>query len=271
MPRLTIAPCAIARWLGVIFCSFALTVFIAVLLCGMQSSDVMAIWNSRQPDIIVGPLNSEGFAWVSKTWISLGRTYCESDVVDRQMAKGYMASKRAIASPNVISRNDIPPWSIVTRISTPPQAVLPREGISSSICEFAYGWPARCLSYRIEFIEELRMARPASVAGDVWGQSFRFISGGPTFSNAIHADLLGEGWVAHDGNWPSQIIWRGMILNVLFFTAVFGSPWWIRALVRWRRARNGRCVRCGYSIAELNSEKCPECGSAAAVRQARSS
>ncbi|MBN8598705.1 MAG: hypothetical protein J0L78_13625 [Planctomycetes bacterium] len=92
-----------------------------------------------------------------------------------------------------------------------------------------------------------------------------------TVDGAFYAEVIPSWLFYHNHQWPTYIIWRGMILNVLFFAAVFSCPWWIRELVRWRRARNGRCVHCGYSIAGLSSEKCPECGWEVAVRATRSS
>lgn len=70
---------------------------------------------------------------------------------------------------------------------------------------------------------------------------------------------------------PTHIIWPGMAGNFVFFAAVCCSPWWFLMLRRWRRARNGRCVQCGYSIAGLTSGKCPECGFAVESPQARAS
>lgn len=70
---------------------------------------------------------------------------------------------------------------------------------------------------------------------------------------------------------PTHIIWSGMVGNFVFFTLFLGSPCWFGMLRRWRRARSGRCVHCGYSIAGLSSEKCPECGWEVAVRATRSS
>jgi len=61
---------------------------------------------------------------------------------------------------------------------------------------------------------------------------------------------------------PFGIIWRGFILNWLFYaacwTALFGSHFAIRATKRWRRQRAGRCIECGYMLAD--ARRCPECG-----------
>lgn len=157
-----------------------------------------------------------------------------------------------------------PGWSIVSHQPTPPLVVVTQEDRFPSLNEWAFGWPMRSMSYRKEsFVETSEKVQGNSGKTDV---EFEL-----NFDDSVHAEVIPPWLFDHDNQWPAHIIWRGMIVNVLFFAAVLGSPWWIRAIRQWWRAGTGRCVRCGYSFARLKSEKCPECGWVAAQPVARPS
>ncbi|MFT5424728.1 MAG: hypothetical protein ACI89L_002526 [Phycisphaerales bacterium] len=60
-------------------------------------------------------------------------------------------------------------------------------------------------------------------------------------------------------NWPIDPIWRGIIIDVLF--------WWLLAfavlsipLRPWLRRRKGRCPKCAYDLKGDFAAGCPECG-----------
>lgn len=60
---------------------------------------------------------------------------------------------------------------------------------------------------------------------------------------------------------PYLPLWRGLILNTLFYAAI----WWAllavpRLIRRTRRARKGLCRSCGYDMRGLANTPCPECG-----------
>jgi hypothetical protein len=60
---------------------------------------------------------------------------------------------------------------------------------------------------------------------------------------------------------PLCPLWPGFAINTMFYAAIvwvlFAAPGAIRRRVRRKR---GQCAACGYSLREITSEKCPECG-----------
>ncbi len=66
---------------------------------------------------------------------------------------------------------------------------------------------------------------------------------------------------------PLHPIWRGIIVNSLFYAAFWTSLFvGIGAIRRALRRRAGRCTRCAYDLSGLRSGTlCPECGAARGV------
>jgi hypothetical protein len=62
---------------------------------------------------------------------------------------------------------------------------------------------------------------------------------------------------------PLRPIWRGLMVNTLFYAAlwamVVGLVWWRPMRRRHRRSR-GLCGRCGYDMRGIAGGRCPECG-----------
>lgn len=59
---------------------------------------------------------------------------------------------------------------------------------------------------------------------------------------------------------PLRPMWRGLVANVLAFSAGWvGLMLVVRGGRRWNRARRGRCPDCGYDLAGVG-QTCPECG-----------
>ena len=60
---------------------------------------------------------------------------------------------------------------------------------------------------------------------------------------------------------PLLPIWRGLILNTIFYAGIlwllWSSPFAARRFIRRRRCR---CVTCGYDLCGTEQEGCPECG-----------
>jgi hypothetical protein len=60
---------------------------------------------------------------------------------------------------------------------------------------------------------------------------------------------------------PRRIIWPGLALNTIFYTAILWllipGPFALRRLIRRRR---GQCPACGYDLKHVEHESCPECG-----------
>jgi hypothetical protein len=63
---------------------------------------------------------------------------------------------------------------------------------------------------------------------------------------------------------PVRPLWPGFAINTIFYAAImwflFFAPGAIRKRVRRKR---GQCAACGYSLRDITSDKCPECGATA--------
>ncbi len=63
---------------------------------------------------------------------------------------------------------------------------------------------------------------------------------------------------------PLAVLWRGFLINTLFYGMVFwllwSAPFATRRLIRKRR---GHCLKCGYDLRHAEHEVCPECGAGA--------
>lgn len=114
----------------------------------------------------------------------------------------------------------------------PPRWASPPK-YAAFIVHHGYGLPAPCL-----------------MASDDWE------------TDHLDTFVIIEGWSASSGEiWlPATPIWSGLAVN----TAFWAAAWWLllgapRQLRRWRRARRGECVRCGYDLRGV-AGVCPECG-----------
>lgn len=238
----------------VLVASVAIACVLPFVICALEAYQPA---NARStPRIGVGPQSANKQVWAWSCSDGLGCSELLAQVVNESMARSY----EIVPPPETGLKQPVlstpPYWSIVSRQPTPPHVVVTQEERFPSLQEEAYGWPARSLSYRKEAFEERVFRAPG-------GSGKTEVEFEMSFDGAASAEVIPSWLFYHSNQWPTHIIWRGMIVNVLFFAAVLGSPWWIRALRRWWRARTGRCVRCGYSIAGLKSGKCPECGWAA--------
>jgi hypothetical protein len=60
---------------------------------------------------------------------------------------------------------------------------------------------------------------------------------------------------------PLRPIWPGFAINTIFYAAVLWIVFAVPAKLRkWRRIKRGQCASCGYSLRDIMTEKCPECG-----------
>lgn len=60
---------------------------------------------------------------------------------------------------------------------------------------------------------------------------------------------------------PWYPLWSGLIVNAIVWGSAIGVvPVCIRLVRRRLRDRRGCCIKCGYSLAGLKSDACPECG-----------
>jgi hypothetical protein len=67
---------------------------------------------------------------------------------------------------------------------------------------------------------------------------------------------------------PLRPLWPGFAINTIFYAAIVWMLCAVPGAVRRRvRIKRGQCASCGYSLRDITSEKCPECGVAVASAQ----
>jgi hypothetical protein len=121
---------------------------------------------------------------------------------------------------------------------------VPDEGLMISAIEsIAAGWPKRCFVMR-----GYEWRTPNGEYGIARHGAFQYSR--PNLATSLM-----------DGCVPTHMIWKGAVLNMLFWCGVavifsWGGNWTRRVL----RGRNGRCVACGYDMSGLRGQPCPECG-----------
>ncbi|MCC6908600.1 MAG: hypothetical protein IT430_11700 [Phycisphaerales bacterium] len=72
---------------------------------------------------------------------------------------------------------------------------------------------------------------------------------------------------------PTKPVMRGFIFNLLFYANIYLILLWVilslfrlpRRLRTALRERRGACRMCGYSLQQITSERCPECGAVRAI------
>ncbi len=148
-------------------------------------------------------------------------------------------------------------------LSPPAHSVLhsnPEVDHEEAIVEREAGWPVRCArcwqhwrtgALPAEGVSGGALIVPVEIGASntpsksFWAPTARLVAG-------------------RESVLPLQPIWRGLALNALFFAALWGvlpgGAILLGALRRWRRARRGRCQRCGYDTQGSDSARCTECG-----------
>lgn len=104
----------------------------------------------------------------------------------------------------------------------------------------------------------------------MWMQATCDFVGNTTANEALQGGVMLRGQASARGNdflaLPYWVIWRGFLVNTLFYGAllwlVCGGWRMMRSATRRRR---GRCVRCNYDLRgrAAGSVVCPECGATA--------
>lgn len=123
-------------------------------------------------------------------------------------------------------------------VNAGPDEVMWKHVQSGWPCAACYGWEAKWFS-----LEDFRLSDDG--AGII---EMTMVRVDPRRSRTLDV--------------PYLPIWRGVILNSVFF----GACWWglfasIGGARRALRRRRGRCVRCGYDRTGLpQGAVCPECG-----------
>ncbi len=130
-------------------------------------------------------------------------------------------------------------WQAYTRPSRDPN--------ESYYGEVAVGWPAYALSNRFQ--------------------------GHPTATGTWHnALVLPISWIpginsSSDATLPVRILWPGFLFNALCYAIIMYIVLSILHTLRTLHRRlTNRCAACGYSLDNLTTDICPECGGAVRPR-----
>lgn len=61
--------------------------------------------------------------------------------------------------------------------------------------------------------------------------------------------------------WPNRLLWSGMFINVLFYSALIALAYFcVRYSRRAMRKKRGHCLKCAYDLRGDYSAGCSECG-----------
>lgn len=176
--------------------------------------------------------------WFWRVLKATGVTQCSSVVAgDLPTARhtSYLDGEETSPPTVVISP---PLWALCRGSLVPP----PDMKTWHMATEHAYGWPLRCISERQDFVQD---QPPVRVSG--FELKIQFL----------------QTKFGHDGIWPSNIYWPGMLANVLVWSlcSFFATLFW-RGARSWRKRRriaHGRCATCNYNLTGVLNT-CPECG-----------
>lgn len=110
--------------------------------------------------------------------------------------------------------------------------VIKVDNYSIDIVEL--GWPMRC------------------IAGEQWNELHM-----PTTPWQVTSGMF----QAFGAQWPNRVLWLGMFINVLFYSALIALSFFcLRYSRRAVRKKRGHCLKCAYDLRGDYSTGCPECG-----------
>lgn len=144
---------------------------------------------------------------------------------------------------------DLSDWRAVQEIPIPSWAI---EGIQtgySSVSRSELGWPLRFA--RTEFAYEPEVDKSTTWVSD----------GGWVLANQTGTVWIGPVPIANHPLFPGFLLLVAAVYGLLL---ALEQALWIPARMRTRRRRKrGYCERCGYDLAGVAIERCPECGTVA--------
>ena len=212
--------------------------------CAIYWEDYGYLWRGEylltNPSRLALPPETKTF------WVVLEHDSFSSTVL---WGKGFVDTTLRKASTKYMPH--IPNWS---HISVPPTMRM-------NVTEKSYGWPFRTL-YWVE--TDRFYKRP--------GRTYWWTQTGPSRHVATNQHV----WIVQKQPWnvwilpnkrskkfslPLAPIWKGVLLNTLFYALLFRlliiTPGRMRRMFRRKR---GLCVKCAYDLRGAEHEACPECG-----------
>lgn len=169
------------------------------------------------------------------------------------------------------------PWGVRSLMRESTRATLYEHGRGArrlvlshatgggSYTRYSFGWPFRCLYFEEAWNSPTKGTWASSIFGR-WAQIDRGDPNTIQFPDwTRRGSAMMRRWIAPGGFTraeapvPLGVAPLGMLANSLAYGTFL---WFLLSLATWlsgwRRRRAGRCVACGYDLAELTT--CPECG-----------
>lgn len=223
-----------------------LTLVVAYGLCAVGASGWFTRLAGTTPvPMARGPvLKADGKVWDGLQWSWGDQT---SHGVRRCFAQLTAPLGNVTIEPEGESVAVPPSWAICRDPSVAPAAVHNPRG--QFWFDSAFGWPWLCLHQRMENSSTSRNRRGYTAHTDSLQVTIPFL----------------KSRFNHDGQWPTHVLWPGMLGNVCAWALIAAVPWGVVALSRRarlrRRVKAGRCAACNYDRSTLpKSAACPECG-----------
>ena len=148
----------------------------------------------------------------------------------------YLNATKAISK---CETRDLPNWAELSNARKTANAS--NKVYSQYFGELGFGWPAVCIS------SAWALGYKNYQLDIEYGLEQQYLGGKvPGLSESV---------------FPLHIVWKGVIINTIFWALVGNGVMFIHYRMRkFRRVRSGNCPLCGYDIRGDFTSGCPECG-----------
>jgi hypothetical protein len=201
-------------------------------------------------NVCVPDLQNE-YEWKSgfSSWLGESRA-----MTIRVKAGAQPVAKHEGPGSKILDPNRAPSWGFIRHV----ESLEPLRATTTSVIveEIANGLPLRAFYGRTIYESDQPFSTSTGIS---WSPEQM------THTSVLRAQIVPAWMWSHDHEWPVEILWPGFLLNTLFWSGLFASPFWLRrGFVAWRAARRrraGLCPICGYARGGINPQHpCPECG-----------
>lgn len=212
--------------------------------------------------IDVSPSNN-GFAWYTVTCPNPLVTCVTSHILTSDEASARLADR----SLQLVAHSPPPQWATSSMQATPPalNAFPDRAKTTPFVIDEAFGWPWRSMAHSLESFHLMQIGDSADLSnqkppGTIGLGNYTVV---PDVRGGF--DLKQRLGISPKHHYlPTRVLWIGLLANVTAWTLVSLvftlSPFAFATYVQRRRSHAGKCRKCGYVVADLSSDRCPECG-----------